>query len=294
MDKLIVIVVALIVCIVFVALLYMSRFNRLLNVKNIINEATTKSKFNPTTFHIYDRSTKTICDRLIVIMPFEWYLWAINNQLYILNPEAGIKCNANSVSAIQVQKNQFIETCLQLNLNSILQHYQRGKTPYIVDYTIESDTFTILSAINLLAREYITFQVDPSNVTTDGLSSSSATAPEQHMLLNENSPSNITSKMNKFTIIAIEHLNNVNDQNNPNKRYLSKESVIKLSKNTKSNTSHAHSKLLSTYLKHVPKKTTTNATIKTNTDHTITNNNNTNNRTNNNSSSSIIIEELYD
>lgn len=237
MDDILTTVLAiLIVAIIFVAVYYMWRFNRNLDVKSLLNDAVNKSKFNPTSFHIYDRSTDEICDRLIIVQPFEWLLWAINNSLYILNPEAGIKCSTNSVSAIQVDGKQFIETCLKLNLNSILQHYQRDRTPYIVNYSIETTTFTILSAINLLAREYITFNIaDTSTNATPVI-----TNKHTHY-----------SKMNGFTTIALKELNAAT-KNKDGQRKINNETVVKLLCGSGGGGDFAHNTLIDVYRKQKP------------------------------------------
>lgn len=249
-----IILAVILVIIVFVAVYYMWRFNQNLGVGNILNAAVDKSKFNPTTFHIYDRSTPNICDRLIIVQPFEWILWAINDSLYILNPEAGIKCSPNSVSAIQVDGKQFVETCLKLNLNSILQHYQRGRTPHIIDYTIETPTFTILSAINLLVRNYITFKVNdnisnvkplPAAVAAAAAQSSSSSLKHTHY-----------SKMNGFTTIALQQLSAASKSKGSRK--LDGVSVVKLvcatNKHHKYNNGPGHNTLIDTYRKHMPYK----------------------------------------
>lgn len=249
MDLIIWIIVILIVLIVLVSFVYMWLFNKSLNINKSIDEAVEKSQFKPTTFEIYDRSTKDICDRLIIVKPFDWYLWAINNNLYILNPEAGVACTAGSVSAIQVTKTQFIETCLALNFDSILQHYQHGKKPFILDYTIEGETFTILSAINVLARNYVTFSEANINDPT-------ANANET---LGENS---LAAKMKSFTILNDDddhhHHNNDDDSGSTSdgtragSRILTAENVVKLISKQQSGDKYEHTELINSYLLHTP------------------------------------------
>ncbi|ATY70221.1 19 kDa protein [Tomelloso virus] len=160
------IITAAVIIISIVCLYYMYVFKNKASVNAIIDEAAQQSAFTPTIFKIYDKSTSTVCNRLIVVSPFDWYIWACRGELYIINPEGGIKCAANTTPAIQVLADQFLETCLKLNVNSILDSYVNGQVPYIAHYSIETTTFTILSALNLLMKEYITFDTTTSTDTT--------------------------------------------------------------------------------------------------------------------------------
>lgn len=148
-------------------------FRQKANVNGIIDEAEKRAEYTPTIFKIYDKSTNEICNRLIVVAPFDWYIWACRGELYILNPEGGIKCAANTTPAVQVLADQFLETCLKLNLNSILDVYVNGKIPYVVQYEITTTTFTILSALNILMKNYITFDVEKSAIDIDTISAMS-------------------------------------------------------------------------------------------------------------------------
>lgn len=146
-----------IIIIITVLLLFYTYYaNKRSGLANIFNTAVKQSAFTPTNFIIYDNSTDNFCDRLIIVQPFDWVLWAINGELYILNPEGGIKCGAGRTPAIRVFASQFIETCLTLNYDSLLETYSK-KTIVKVPYNITSTRFTILSALNLLCEKWITF-----------------------------------------------------------------------------------------------------------------------------------------
>lgn len=47
--------------------------------------ASEKSEFDLTYFIIYDRSTETVCDRLICVKPFDWWVYAKNGDVLIFN-----------------------------------------------------------------------------------------------------------------------------------------------------------------------------------------------------------------
>lgn len=130
-----------------------------LRLNDITNRAITDSAFSPTEFRIYDRSSKKICDRLICIMPFDWWVWACRNELYILNPEGGIKCAAGSTPAVQVFADQFVEVCLNLNYDSLINGYTNLPCT-VVPFEITSTVFTILTALNLLVKRWITFDTE--------------------------------------------------------------------------------------------------------------------------------------
>lgn len=144
--------------VIFSSLLYLEMIRKRIAFGKYVDEAAKRSAFSPTEFHIYDKSTEKRCDRLIVVYPFEWHIWAIANQLYILNPEGGIICGAGSTPAVKVVRDQFFEVCLKIDYDSLLRGYTEGVTPSkIVPYEINSSTFTVLSALNLLVKGWVTF-----------------------------------------------------------------------------------------------------------------------------------------
>lgn len=160
------VLIVVFVCIVtFVCIYYMHFVRKQANITKLFEESVKKSEFEPTIFKIYDKSSEAVCNRLIVVDPFHWYIWAVRGELYILNPEGGIRCQPNSTPAIRVYATQFVETCLTLDMNSILRSYTANILPKIVPYTIDGTTFTIFSALNILMKDYVTFdkELDQSN-----------------------------------------------------------------------------------------------------------------------------------
>lgn len=143
--------------VVMLSLYFLERMRKRINIGKYVSNATKSSAFSPTEFHIYDKSSERRCDRLIIVQPFDWYVWAIGGQLYILNPEGSIMCGTGCTPAVKVLKRQFLEVCLKIGYDSLLRGYTEGVAPSkIVPYEIESTTFTILSALNLLVKEYVT------------------------------------------------------------------------------------------------------------------------------------------
>lgn len=150
-------IIAIIIC--FTALCLITWFNRKHNVIwNALKNASSESRYNPTVFIIYDDSTDTNCNRLINVQPFDWWVWACNDELYVLNPEGGLLCPNNTSPAVRILDNQYLEICMNVSFDSIINVYKKFK-PTIVNYTIPTDskTFTILSVLNILVKEYVTF-----------------------------------------------------------------------------------------------------------------------------------------
>lgn len=143
--------------IVMLSLYFLERMRNRINLGRYVAESAKRSAFSPTEFLIYDKSTRDQCDRLIIVQPFDWQIWAIGGQLYILNPEGSIVCSVGSTPAVKVLRDQFIEVCLKIEYDSLLRGYTEGVMPSkVVPYEIEGTTFTVLSALNLLVREYVT------------------------------------------------------------------------------------------------------------------------------------------
>lgn len=135
------------------------------SIPELFKVAEFNSKYSPTVYEIYDKSNETTCDRLIVVQPFQWFIWAIKGELYVLCPENGNECGLNSVSAIRFTKNSFQKICLHLNFTNLYEGYKR-ETKKLVPYEITSERFTVITAINYLLTKFITFE-DDSNIDTD-------------------------------------------------------------------------------------------------------------------------------
>lgn len=200
-----ILVITIVTIICLICFYCMHVFSKNSNVNQIIHNASLESEFSPTIFKIYDKSSKEVCNRIIIISPFEWYLWACNNELFVLNPEGGIRCSAGSCPAVQIFKDRFVETCLGLNFNSILQAYVIGKIPTIIPYEIESNIFTILSALDILKEKWITFNVGQNNkslkiVNLKHRSQRSLSGRDFIKLLNSNHNSPNIQKLHKMYI----------------------------------------------------------------------------------------------
>ena len=136
-----------------------------------VNYASEKTQFNTTFFEIYDKSVdEHTCDRLIVVNPMSWHIWAINGSVYLLN-ESNRGCPINYTPAMKVPKNKetdlskqvFKDVCLNRVFNTIVTSYTDTIQPVIVDFKItdlqaQEGRFTILDALNFLFTKYITME----------------------------------------------------------------------------------------------------------------------------------------
>lgn len=191
-DYVLLFIVVLLIIVISSIILY-SKKN--VNIRRIFDDAVYDSQYSHTEFIIYDRSSDAICNRLIVVKPFDWYIWACRDELYVLNPEGGVQCSADSVGAVRIFKDSFYEVCVMMSFQNILDLYMRPNVktkrryvPYSLNdigstsqharltkenfYEIENDinkedetkiTFTIFSALNELVKKWIKFNPHDEN-----------------------------------------------------------------------------------------------------------------------------------
>lgn len=189
-------VTILVIIVSVLCIYYMYVFKKSNNLERAVNIAVSEAEFKPNIFKIYDRSVGGVCDRLIVVEPFSWFIWACRGELYILNPERGIKCGADSTPAVRVLPNQFVETCLYLDYQSLLSMYMlEGQTPTIVPYEFEGTTFTVLSALNILMKKYLTFDTDVTLVQENNTDS----PPSMRIVSRRRKRSVGSDKLNDYT-----------------------------------------------------------------------------------------------
>lgn len=190
-----VLIVCVIVSLIALCIVFILCKRSDLNIKGVLNNAVERSEFNPTVFSIYDRSTQTQCDRLIRVRPFDWYIWAIRGDLFILNPEGAIHCSTGTTPAVQVFAESFVETCLSSNYDTILNRYLHLPATQI-EYTIkENDTFTILSALNILVDGWITFTTEFVTTNNNNTTASNPLQQKRRRKKRSLAETKITSKM---------------------------------------------------------------------------------------------------
>lgn len=160
-----------IVLIFVVGLLFFMRPVR--KVESIYSESERRTRFEPTYYLIYDRSTETNCNRLIRVMPFNWVIWAINSDVYIIETTGASICPSGTTPAIQVLEDKYSmsTTCLTVLFQSILNLYpgQPHKVFYDIEKSAVPHKFTILDALNDLFERYLTISFNNESVLTNRL-----------------------------------------------------------------------------------------------------------------------------
>ncbi|UBZ25675.1 PIF-4 [Carcinus maenas nudivirus] len=137
-------------------------------VETAIEKSSAETKYNPTFFEIYEKSVDGVCNRLIIVKPFMWHIWAISGYVYLLN-ESNKSCPLNYTPAILTPSNKseslsnqvFKDVCINKVYNDIVNSYITKIQPAIIKFEIEDlqqdlNKFTILDALNFLFTEYIT------------------------------------------------------------------------------------------------------------------------------------------
>lgn len=157
-------VVMVIMCLTALAMLvYVCFKNKEVNIGSVVDHAAQEAAYASAVFEIYDKSSATVCNRLIVVRPFDWIVWACRGSIYILNPEVSSQRSvADHTAAVRVYADRFVETSLALSYDSIVNAYSRKNGAKIkhVPYEIRGSKFTVLSALNALAKKWITFDCE--------------------------------------------------------------------------------------------------------------------------------------
>lgn len=161
--------VTILMCLTALAMLvYICIKNKEVNIGGIVDHAAQEAAFNSSVFVIHDKSTAEVCNRLIVVLPFDWTVWACRGSLYILNPEGGSRRSvAGHTAAVRVYADRFVETSLALSYDAIVDAYstRNGAKIKHVPYEIKGSKFTILTALNVLAEKWIAFDYEPNTAT---------------------------------------------------------------------------------------------------------------------------------
>lgn len=158
-------------------LVYIYFVSKRTDINRVIKRAVDDTEYGHCEFVIYDKSTEDVCDRLIVVKPFDWTLWNVRNTLFVINPERPISCELDNVGAIRILSDRMYESCLDVtekNLTNayVTPTYSNGIVVKRVPYEIDDNVFTILSAIDRLVElQLLKFDLDArpdaANTMTD-------------------------------------------------------------------------------------------------------------------------------
>lgn len=173
-------------CVSIVIILYTfsmlknSNLNRIMEM--VIDKASDSSNFDTSYFEIYDKSTKTFCNRLIVVYPFAWTIICRGDNLYTITSVSQFTdlCPPGTTGAVKLHSNQskFKRVCLYSTHAQLLDLYRSTATGvFKLSYDIEKiqsspGSFTIIDALNHLIHEgYVTVAYAPGNDDGGGSSS---------------------------------------------------------------------------------------------------------------------------
>uniref|UniRef100_A0AAU8GD55 Uncharacterized protein n=1 Tax=Faxonius propinquus nudivirus TaxID=3139431 RepID=A0AAU8GD55_9VIRU len=159
------------ICLIIIILFIIASSKFKTNIENNIIQASMDTEFGTTYLNIYDKSTSIKCDRLIIVKPFEWIIWAKNGSVYILG-DTNYQCPINYTPATIVPHvindesmsiYNFKSVCLHSVFNDIINNYTLNIIPTKINFDIkllQSDPskFTILDILNYLFLNYITIE----------------------------------------------------------------------------------------------------------------------------------------
>ena len=164
------------IIVISIILLIVSK-NKPTFIQDHIKIASKETQFGSTYFEIYDKTNKEgICNRLIIVKPFEWQFWAKDGKIYIL-VDTNFKCPPNYTPAALVPNTiksttssyEFKSVCIHILLEDIISSYTSKIIPVKITFDIQKlqqqlDQFTIIDALNYLLKGYLTMD-SPSKDT---------------------------------------------------------------------------------------------------------------------------------
>ncbi|KAH0554990.1 hypothetical protein KQX54_014482 [Cotesia glomerata] len=127
----------------------------------------------PTFVEIYEQSTRSECNRLIVMRPYEWAFWAINGQCYVLNALNEFDCPSTTFptlifDALTIRLSDPNIVCVPVEYSIIKSEYSSHGSPIVNHFNIEDvqnhGRFTIYDALDYLLKNYIEINLDLYNV----------------------------------------------------------------------------------------------------------------------------------
>jgi len=140
---------------------------KIIDISDKYKLAEERTRFKPTFFLIYDQSTPTNCNRLIVVEPFKWLIWAINNDVYILDNAVAQTCPVGSSPAYKLTEDihTIKSICINIMPDALINLYNDPiRVDYDVTETSVANKFTILDALNILFKNYITIDFSKPKV----------------------------------------------------------------------------------------------------------------------------------
>ncbi|CAD6233867.1 GSCOCT00014109001.2-RA-CDS [Cotesia congregata] len=143
------------------------------SAEKIFEKVSSDFNFQPTFLEIYEQSTRSKCNRLILMRPYEWAFWAVNGQCFVLNALKEFDCPSRTsptliFDALTTKLSDPNIVCLPVEYDVVKSEYSSYGPPIINYFNIEDvqnhGRFTIYDALNYLLKNYIEINLDPNNV----------------------------------------------------------------------------------------------------------------------------------
>ena len=204
------------VIVICIILLIVSKAKPTRFIQDQINIASRETQFGSTYFEIYDKTNTEdgICNRLIIVKPFEFQIWAKNGKIYIL-ADTNFQCPPNYTPAALVPNviepnsstYEFKSICIHMLLEDIISSYTSTISPVKISFDIQqlqehSEKFTIIDALNYLVNGYLT--MDSPNKIEDKIYNKNNTIINHKLINQPNSSNTIATSLS----MCYEKLNN--------------------------------------------------------------------------------------
>lgn len=127
-------------------------------LQDAIDESELKTRPILTKYLIFDRSQEGPINRLIQILPFDWWIWAVNGEVFIFST-SGYECKPGTQAVVKVPSTPDNSLFKVYCINVLLQDLKKLFTapPHVEQYSLEGvEKFTILNALNYLFTKWIT------------------------------------------------------------------------------------------------------------------------------------------
>lgn len=140
------ILLILLLVIIFILFIYYKN-----PISKAVNDSIITTNFEPLKIIIYDKTYEKNCNRYIIIKPFNWYFFVLNNKTYALDYDSGYNCPANTSPGIHIHKSDIFKVvCLEINRESLESYFITNNLKIEKKFTINSEKFTIADCLNLL------------------------------------------------------------------------------------------------------------------------------------------------
>lgn len=132
-------------------------------MEKILVESFEEAKQSNHFVEVYDNSTDTTVDKLLVVNPYGWILWNYSGRLFLVNPETTTCPNGFSVFEIPKSVNlTFTRKCVNGKLVDLLNFYHTKRVAQTIPFEPKKN-YTILDCIEFLSHGIVYLDTSGSN-----------------------------------------------------------------------------------------------------------------------------------